>query len=121
MNKNAEITTLLSYSLGALSGSFLGTFIWGLFSKKTTKAAVWVSFAFGVISTVAHMCVFTFFKDSFGGFIKWAASLPLNLASPINAGALLMILSIVLVPVISAFTKPCEKETVENAFAAYNK
>ncbi len=67
------------------------------------------------------MCIFTFFKDSFGGFIKWAASLPLNLASPINAGALLMILSIVLVPVISMFTKPCEKETVENAFAAYNK
>ena len=32
-----------------------------------------------------------------------------------------MILSIVIVPVVSAFTKPCEKETVENAFAAYNK
>lgn len=121
MNKNAAITTLMSYSWGALSGSFLGPFLWGLFSKKTTKAAVWTSFAIGVISTVAHMCIFTFFKDSFAGFVKWAASLPLNLASPINAGALLMILSIVIVPVISAFTKPCEKETVDNAFAAYNK
>ena len=121
MNKNAAITTLMSYSWGALSGSFLGPFLWGLFSKKTTKAAVWTSFALGVVSTVSHMCIFTFFKDSFGGVIKWAASLPLNLASPINAGALLMILSIVLVPVISAFTKPCEKETVDNAFAAYNK
>ena len=63
MNKNAAITTLMSYSWGALSGSFLGPFLWALFSKKTTKAAVWTSFAFGVISTVAHMCVFTFFKD----------------------------------------------------------
>lgn len=121
MNKNAAITTLMSYSWGALSGSFLGPFLWGLFSKKTTKAAVWTSFGFGVISTMAHMCIFTFFKDSFPGFIKWAASLPLNLASPINAGALLMILSIIIVPVVSAFTKPCEKETVENAFSAYNK
>ena len=121
MNKNAAITTLMSYSWGALSGSFLGPFLWGLFSKKTTKAAVWVSFAFGVISTVAHMCIFTFFKGSFAGFVDRAAKLPLNLASPINAGALLMILSIVLVPVISMFTKPCEKETVDNAFAAYNK
>ena len=60
-------------------------------------------------------------KDSFGDFIKWAASLPLNLASPINAGALLMILSIVIVPVVSLFTKPCEKETVDNAFAALEK
>ncbi|HAG12635.1 MAG TPA: sodium:solute symporter [Ruminococcus sp.] len=121
MNKNAAITTLMSYSWGALSGSFLGPFLWGLYSKKTTKTAVWVSFAFGVISTVAHMCIFTFFKDSFAGFVKWAASLPLNLASPINAGALLMILSIVLVPVISMFTKPCEQKTVDNAFAAYQK
>ncbi|MCQ2407534.1 MAG: sodium:solute symporter [Oscillospiraceae bacterium] len=121
MNKNAAITTLMSYSWGALSGSFLGPFLWGLFSKKTTKAAVWVSFAFGVVSTIAHMCIFTFFSDSFGDFIKWAASLPLNLASPINAGALLMIISILIVPVVSLFTKPCEKETVDNAFASLEK
>jgi SSS family solute:Na+ symporter len=121
MNKNAAITTLMSYSWGALSGSFLGPFLWALYSKKVTKAAVWTSFALGVFSTLAHMCVFTFFKDSCAGIVKWAASLPLNLASPINAGALLMILSIVLVPVISAFTKPCEEKTVSEAFAAYNK
>lgn len=121
MNKNAAITTLMSYSWGALSGSFLGPFLWGLFSKKTTKAAVWTSFAFGVISTMSHMCVFTFFKDSCSGFVKWAASLPLNLASPINAGALLMILSVLIVPVVSAFTKPCEQETVDHAFAALKK
>ena len=119
MNKNAAITTLMSYSWGALSGSFLGPFLWALYSKKTTKAAVWFSFGLGVVSTLAHMCIFTFFKEQCSGIVKAAASLPLNLASPINAGALLMILSIVLVPVISAFTKPCEKETVENAFKAY--
>lgn len=121
MNKNAAITTLMSYSWGALSGSFLGPFLWGLYSKKTSKAAVWTSFGLGVVLTTAHMCIFTFFKDSFSGFVSWAASLPLNLASPINAGAVLMILSIVLVPVISAFTKPCDEKTVENAFAAYQK
>ena len=41
---------------------------------------------------------------------KTAASLPLNLASPINAGAITMILSIVVVPLVSLFTvKPDEK------------
>ena len=121
MNKNAAITSLMSYSWGALSGGFLGPFLWGLYSKKTTKAAVWTSFALGIVLTTSHMCIFTFFKDSCMPIVKWAASLPLNLASPINAGALLMILSIVLTPIISSFTKPCEKETVENAFAAYQK
>ena len=121
MNKNAAITTLMSYSWGALSGSFLGPFLWGLYSKKTTRAAVWTCFVLGIASTVAHMCIFTFFRDSFADFVSWAASLPLNLASPINAGALLMILSIVVTPIISAFTGKVEKETVDNAFAAYEK
>ena len=121
MNKNAAITSLMSYSWGALSGAFLGPFLWGLYGKKTTKAAVWTSFVLGIVLTMGHMCIFTFFKDACAPVVKWAASLPLNLASPINAGALLMILSIVLTPIISSFTKPCDKEVVENAFSAYNK
>ena len=121
MNKNAAITTLMSYSWGALSGSFLGPFLWGLYSKKTTRAAVWTSFFCGVVFTVAHMCIFTFFRDSCADIVKWAASLPLNLASPINAGALLMIFSIVIVPIVSVFTKPVEQKTVDEAFAAYQK
>ena len=121
LNKNAAITTLMSYSWGALSGSFLGPFLWGLYSKKVSKPAVWISFALGVLTTTAHMCIFSFFPEHFTGIIDWAKSLPLNLASPINAGALLMICSIILVPVISLFTKSCEKETVDRAFAAYDK
>ena len=121
MNKNATITTLMSYSWGALSGSFLGPFLWGLYSKKVSKPAVWISFALGVITTSAHMCIFSFFPEHFESLINWAKKQPLNLASPINAGAILMILSIVLVPLISLFTKSCDKETVDNAFSAYDK
>ena len=120
LNKNAAITSLMSYSWGALSGSFLGPFLWGLYSKKTTRTAVWTCFVLGVVSTTAHMLIFSFFPSHFTGFVSWAKSLPLNLASPINAGALLMIASIILVPLISAFTKPVEKETTDNAFSAYN-
>ena len=121
LNKNATITTLMSYSWGALSGSFLGPFLWGLYKKKTTRAAVWTSFTCGVVFTLTHMCAFTLFKESFPELGKWAASLPLNLASPINAGALLMIFSIVIVPIVSAFTKPVEQKTVDEAFAAYSE
>lgn len=121
MNKNAAITTLMSYSWGALSGSFLGPFLWGLYSKKTTKAAVWTSLVMGVVLTMGHMCIFTFFRESCGEIVKWAAGLPLNLASPINAGAVLMILSLIVTPLVSAFTHKCDDKVVDEAFAAYKK
>ena len=120
-NKNASISALMSYSWGALSGSFLGPFLWGLYSKKVTPAAVWTSFVCGIVLTLTHMCIFSFFPTQCAGIVKAAASLPLNLASPINAGALLMLFSIIIVPIVSAFTKPCDKEVPENAFAAFNK
>ncbi|MGN0590863.1 sodium:solute symporter family protein [Ruminococcus sp.] len=120
-NKTASISTLMSYSWGALAGAFLGPFMWGLFSKKVTKAAVWTSFATGIVGTVTHMCIFSFFSSSFPGLVKAAVSCPLNLASPINAGAILMVLSIIIVPVVSAFTKPCDQKAVDAVFACYDE
>lgn len=79
------IAQLMGISWGALAGAFLGPFFWGLYSGKISKAAVWVSFILGVGLTVSNMFI---------GFI----------ASPINCGALAMLLSLVVVPVVSAFT-----------------
>lgn len=118
-NKNASISALMSYSWGALSGSFLGPFLWGLYSKKITPAAVWTSFICGVVLTLSHMCIFSFFPAHFSGIVNAAKSLPLNLASPINAGAILMLFSIIIVPVVSAFTRPCETAVTDEAFRAY--
>ncbi len=84
------IAQLMGYSWGALAGAFLGPFLWGLYKKKVSKAAVWCSFAIGVGLTAVNMCM---------GF----AGTPL-IASPINCGALCMLLSLVVVPVVSLFT-----------------
>lgn len=106
LNKNTYISTLMSISWGALAGAFLAPYLYGLFSKKITKPAVWASFIGGVGVTIAHMFVYTFKlipdmpKSLFG----------LNLASPINAGAFAMILGLIIVPVVSAFTKQSEKD-----------
>ncbi len=118
-NKNASISTLMSYSWGALAGAFLGPFMYGLFYKKTTKASVWVSFVTGIGCTVGHMILFGF--GWFPELTKAAASFPLNLASPINAGAIVMILSIIIVPVVSAFTQKPEEKDVNEIFTCYNK
>lgn len=109
-NKNASISTLMSYSWGALAGAFLGPFMWGLYSKKVSKAAVWTSFILGIGITVAHMILFGF--GLFPDITAWGASFKLNLASPINAGAISMILSIIIVPIVSAFGKHKEDEKI---------
>ena len=43
----------------------------------------------------------------------------LNILSPINAGAFAMLFGLVLVPVVSAFTKKPEQEIIDHAFAGY--
>ncbi len=115
-NKNAAITTLMSYSWGALSGSFLGPFMYGLFNKKISKAAVMTSFCTGVGITVIHMVVFGFGFECFAGVKAAVAGLPIAVASPINAGAFAMIVSLIVVPVVSLFTKAPDVKVVEEAF-----
>ncbi len=84
------IAQLMGYSWGALAGAFLGPFLWGLYKRKVSKAAVWCSFVFGVGLTAVNMIM---------GFV----GTPL-IASPINCGAFCMLASLVIVPVVSLFT-----------------
>jgi len=53
--------------------------------------------------------------------IFWKASFPVIMQSPINCGAIAMIAGLVIVPIVSAFTKKPDKDLVENAFACYEK
>ncbi len=92
------IAQLMGYSWGALAGAFLGPFLWGLYKKHVSKAAVWCSFIVGVGLTALNMGM-------------GSAGTPL-IASPINCGALCMILSLVIVPVVSLFT-PSEEFPVD--------
>ncbi len=96
------IAQLMGISWGALAGAFLAPFLYGLYWKGVTKAAVWASFACGVGLTVANM----FFK-----FI----------ASPINAGAIAMIAGLIVVPVVSLITPKMKKEKVNEIFACYDE
>ncbi len=96
------IAQLMGISWGALAGAFLAPFLYGLYWKGVTKAAVWTSFAAGVGITVANM----FFK-----FIE----------SPINAGAIAMVAGLIVVPVVSLLSPRMKKEVVEECFVCYEK
>lgn len=119
-NKNASISTLMSYSWGALSGAFLGPFLYGLFMKKASRAACWTSFCTGIGISVLHMLLFSMNISAFDGIKQAVIDLncPLNLLSPINAGAIAMIISLVIVPLVSMFTKSPDDKIVENAFSS---
>ena len=119
-NKNASISTLMSYSWGALSGAFLGPFLYGLFMKKVSKAACFASFITGIGISVTHMVLFSLNIEAFNGIKETVAGLdcPISLLSPINAGAFAMIVSLIVVPVVSLFTKAPDKKTVDNAFSS---
>ena len=102
LNPPTFIAQLMGISWGALAGAFLAPFLYGLYWKGVTKAAVWASFATGVGITVSNM----FFK-----FI----------ASPINAGAIAMVAGLIVVPVVSFITPKMKQETVEECFGCYEK
>ena len=91
------IAQLMGISWGALAGAFLAPFMYGLYWKGITKAAVWASFASGVLITVSNM----FFK-----FI----------ASPINAGAVAMIVGMIIVPIISFISPKMDKGKLDDIF-----
>ena len=101
------IAQLMGVSWGALAGAFLAPFLYGLYWKRTTKAACWVSFMFSSIVMVLNI----FVRGSF----------PALLQSPINAGAFCMLAGLVIVPVVSAFTAAPAKALVEDAFSCYDK
>lgn len=119
-NPQTVISTLMSISWGALAGAFLAPFMYGLFWKGVTNAAVVTSFICGIGITTVHMCLYT---------LKWGnLDLPqsiggLSLSSPINAGAFAMIFGLIIVPVVSIFTrqKPEDKELTEKVFECYGK
>ena len=101
------IAQLMGVSWGALAGAFLAPFLYGLYWKKTTTVSVWVSFIFGSGFMICNML----FRSHF----------PAYLQSPINAGAFSMIAGLILVPVISLFTKKLENSFLDAAFSCYDK
>lgn len=101
LNPPTFIAQLMGISWGALAGAFLAPFLYGLFSKKVTKASVWICFIYGVGITVANI------------FLKFM--------NPINCGALAMVGGLVIVPIVSLFTPKMKKDDVDQIFTCYDE
>ncbi|MCI5729918.1 MAG: sodium/solute symporter [Eubacterium sp.] len=98
----AFIAQLMGISWGALAGAFLAPFLYGLYWKGVTKAAVWASFICGVGITVSNM------------FLKY-------IASPINAGAIAMIAGLIILPIVSLLSPKLDKKEVDDIFSCMDE
>jgi solute:Na+ symporter, SSS family len=94
------IVNLMALSWGALAGAFLAPYCYGLFWKRTTKAGAIAGMISGLVT------------------IFWFAEThkaPGNPAIPI-AGALAMIVPVIVVPVVSLLTKPFDQKHLDRVF-----
>ena len=110
------IAQLMGVSWGALAGAFLAPFLYGLFWKRTTKAACWISFGWGVgLSLIQLIKTMTGFE--FGiAFLDHTV-----FASSIHSGAIAMLTGLVIVPLFSLVTKKPDMKKVEEIFSCYNE
>ena len=106
-DKLGYIADMMGISWGALAGAFLAPFLYGLYWKRTTKAAVWASFLFGAGIMIFNMVA----RDLF----------PAVLQTPISCGVLAMLGGLVIVPIVSLLTKKPKKEEVDSMFVCYEK
>ncbi len=103
----AYIAQLMGISWGALAGAFLAPYLFSLYWKRTTKAATWACFGFGVAVMLANML----FKNIFPEFLQ----------SPINCGAFTMLAGFLIVPLVSLITPKPNKEFLDDTFSCYDK
>ncbi len=104
------IVSLMSFSWGIVSGCFIGPYIWGIFSKKITKIGAYS----GILSGLLVVGISTLVISLNSGFAAAASKSP-------EMGVAAMAVSLVIVPLVSSFTKNKDADRVEEIFACYNE
>ena len=99
------IVNIMSFSWGIVSGCFIGPYIYGIYSRKTTTAGAWA----GIICGFAAVAVPTVYITLTSDFAAAAAAAP-------ETGVLAMAASMVAVPLVSIFTKKPERSLTDKAF-----
>ena len=105
---------MMGVSWGALAGSFLAPYLYSLYSKKVTKTATYTCFAFGVVMSITSFVISM--SPSIKGALAGTFLYEYLFASPIYVGAWTMLISLMIVPIVSAFTKKPDAEIISRAF-----
>ena len=111
------IAQMMGVSWGALAGAFLAPFLYGLYWKGVTKAATVVCYVWGCGIAVVQLVITLGGIDTSG----WGTVLDYIFKSSINSGVIAMVGGLVIVPIISLFTKKQNDNELEELFDCYNE
>lgn len=114
-SKSLFIAQMMGVSWGALAGAFLAPFLYGLYSKKTSKAAVVVSFVYGVGLEVVQLCISLGWLD-----VSGSAFLSFVFKNSLYSGVFAMVGGLVLVPLVSWLTPKTRPANVDAIFSCYS-
>ena len=115
-SRSLFIAQMMGVSWGALAGAFLAPFLYGLYSKRTTKVSAAVCFVWGVGLETVQLLVSL-------GVLSVAGSpvLAFVFNNSIYSGVIAMVGGLVLVPLVDLFSQKLRPVRVEDMFAAYNE
>ena len=109
------IVNIMSFSWGIVSGCFIGPYVWGIYSKKMTKAGAWAGMIAGFLTVAGTTIVLTSMNmgvaDGAYAAFKMAAS-----KAP-EMGCAAMAVSLIVTPLVSLFTRKFSKEHIDKVFA----
>lgn len=108
------IVNIMSFSWGIVSGCFIGPYVWGIYSKKTTKAGAWAGMICGFLTVAVSTIVLTAMNAGTADTLYGAFQLAAKKAPEMGVAA--MAVSIVVVPIVSMFTKKFDNQFVESVF-----
>ncbi len=110
------IAQMMGVSWGALAGAFLAPFLYGLYWRRTTRAAVAASFIFGTGLELVQLCI------SVGLFsVKDIPVLGFVFTNSLYSGVFAMVGGLVLVPIVSLLTQNTRPENVDDKFVCFEK
>ncbi len=108
------IAQMMGVSWGALAGAFLAPFLYGLYWKKTTKAAVVTSFIFGTGLEIIQLLI------SIGTFKFEGGILGFIFTNSLYSGVFAMVGGLILVPIVSLLTQKTLPDGIEEKFSCYD-
>ena len=108
------IAQMMGVSWGALAGAFLAPFLYGLYWKKVTKAAVVSSFIFGTGLEIIQLCISVGWLN-----VSNIPVLSFVFTNSLYSGVFAMLGGLVLVPIISLLSQKTLPENIEDKFECY--
>lgn len=104
------IAQMMGVSWGALAGSFLAPFMYGLFWEKGTRAAVATCFVFGTGLEIIQLCL------SMGWFTISNKIFGFVFTNSLYSGVFAMVGGLVLFPIVSLLTQKTKPKNTEEKF-----